>query len=67
MTTPMQLSCQYSPEFSLRVVIPALPRAMVNPIGAGDAVSSGTLLRWCRSVPSIEDQKLIYQVHHVLF
>ena len=62
----MQLSAQYSPEFSVKVIVPALPRDMVNPIGAGDAVSSGTLLRWCRNVPRIENQKSNYQVHRCL-
>ena len=63
-TSLMQLSTQYPPEFSVKVVLPALPRSMVNPIGAGDAVSSGTLMRWCRNVPCIEDQESSYQVHH---
>ena len=31
----------------LRLSVPELPRPMRNPIGAGDAVSSGTLLGWC--------------------
>ena len=31
----------------LRFTVPPLPRPMRNPIGAGDAVSSGTLLGWC--------------------
>jgi fructose-1-phosphate kinase PfkB-like protein len=29
-----------------------LPRPLANPIGAGDAVASGTLLRWCDTVPA---------------
>ena len=63
---PMQLSAQYSPEYSVKVIVPALHRAMVNPIGAGDAVSSGTLLRWCRNVPLIENQESNYQVNYCL-
>jgi hypothetical protein len=31
---------------------PPLPRPLANPIGAGDAVASGTLLRWCDTVPA---------------
>ena len=31
---------------------PSLPRPLANPIGAGDAVASGTLLRWCQAVPA---------------
>lgn len=63
-TSLMQLSKQYPPEFSVKVVLPALPRSLVNPIGAGDAVSSGTLMRWCRNVPCIEDEESSYQVHY---
>jgi hypothetical protein len=33
--------------------MPPLPGALVNPIGAGDAVASGTMLHWCHAVPRI--------------
>ena len=38
----------------LRFTVPPLPKPMRNPIGAGDAVSSGTLLGWCgaKTLPS---------------
>ena len=42
----IQLKASSSPLCGIRLQMPPLPRPMKNPIGAGDAVSSGTLLRW---------------------
>eukprot|EP00596_Hydrurales_sp_CCMP1899_P007185 CAMPEP_0119039558 /NCGR_PEP_ID=MMETSP1177-20130426/9122_1 /TAXON_ID=2985 /ORGANISM="Ochromonas sp, Strain CCMP1899" /LENGTH=376 /DNA_ID=CAMNT_0007003605 /DNA_START=168 /DNA_END=1298 /DNA_ORIENTATION=- len=36
----------------MQIKLPPLSR-FKNPIGAGDAVSSGTLSRWCNAVPSL--------------
>jgi hypothetical protein len=46
-----QLTAAYTAGNGVRLTVPRLPRPMMNPIGAGDAVASGTLLQWCEAVP----------------
>jgi hypothetical protein len=38
-------------QLQARIQMPPLPGPLINPIGAGDAVASGTMLHWCNAVP----------------
>lgn len=56
----MQLKASSSPLCGIRLQMPSLPRPMKNPIGAGDAVSSGTLLRWTGASTSKETPAKVF-------